>query len=212
LAARPHILFADEPTSGLDSQGAAHIIQYLRKLAHQGQAIIVTVHQPSALLFSQFDNLLALSSEGEQLYFGRVDTALAYFERNGAPCPPGANPAEFILETVGAGIHARTSDKGSDWSAKWKASIESRSLTDEIESKKTTVSPSLNEIDLSEYNASTLLQTRLLTIRIMKNQWRNTPYVYSKIWVHVISAIFVGFTFFKAGTSPQDLQNRWVIS
>ncbi|OCK97384.1 uncharacterized protein K441DRAFT_606404 [Cenococcum geophilum 1.58] len=208
LAARPHILFADEPTSGLDSQGAAHIIQYLRKLAHQGQAIIVTVHQPSALLFSQFDNLLALSSEGEQLYFGRVDAALTYFERNGAPCPPGANPAEFILETVGAGISARTSDKGSDWSAKWKASIESRSLTDEIESKKTTVSPSLDEIDLSEYNASTLLQTRLLTIRIMKNQWRNTPYVYSKIWVHVISAIFVGFTFFKAGTSPQDLQNR----
>ncbi|OCL05443.1 hypothetical protein AOQ84DRAFT_390869 [Glonium stellatum] len=209
LAARPHILFADEPTSGLDSQGATHIIQYLRKLAHQGQAIIVTVHQPSALLFSQFNNLLALSSEGEQLYFGRVDTALTYFERNGATCPPGINPAEFILETVGAGIHARTSTKGTDWSAKWKASPESRSLTEEIESRKeATVSPNSDEIDLSEYNASTLYQTRLLTTRMIKSQWRNTPYVYSKIWVHTISAIFVGFTFFKVGTSPQDLQNR----
>lgn len=69
LASRPEILFADEPTSGLDSQGAAHIVDYLKILARQGQAILVTIHQPSALLFSQFDNLLALSSEGQQLLF-----------------------------------------------------------------------------------------------------------------------------------------------
>lgn len=67
LAARPEILFADEPTSGLDSQGAARIVRYLKQLARHGQATVVTIHQPSALLFSQFDNLLALSSEGRQL-------------------------------------------------------------------------------------------------------------------------------------------------
>jgi ABC-type multidrug transport system ATPase subunit len=60
-------LFADEPTSGLDSQGASRIVHYLKTLARQGQAIVVTIHQPSALVFSQFDNLLALSSEGNQL-------------------------------------------------------------------------------------------------------------------------------------------------
>lgn len=67
LVARPQILFADEPTSGLDSQGAARIVHFLKHVARQGQAVVVTVHQPSALLFSQFDNLLALSSEGRQL-------------------------------------------------------------------------------------------------------------------------------------------------
>ncbi|KAL5340239.1 ABC-2 type transporter-domain-containing protein [Aspergillus crustosus] len=62
--------------------------------------------------------------------------------------------------------------------------------------------------DTSEFNSSILLQTILLTTRMLKNQWRNTAYMYSKIWVHVISAILVGFTFFDLGTTPQELQNR----
>ncbi|WEW56954.1 ATP-binding cassette transporter snq2 [Emydomyces testavorans] len=67
LAARPKMLFADEPTSGLDSEGAANIVRYLRRLAHAGQAIMVTIHQPSTLVFSEFDKVLALSPDGEQL-------------------------------------------------------------------------------------------------------------------------------------------------
>jgi ATP-binding cassette subfamily G (WHITE) protein 2 (SNQ2) len=212
LAARPEILFCDEPTSGLDGQGAANIIGYLRKLAHNGNAILVTVHQPSALLFSRFDNLLALSSEGEQLYFGRVDSALLYFERNGAVCPSGTNPASFILETVGAGIHARESEKAANWAQKWQNSTEASALKKDLESSKAgdgIVHPDGSKN--SEFNASVITQSRLLTVRMLKSQWRNTPYVYSKIWVHVISAFLVGFTFYQVGTSPQDLQNRYVI-
>jgi ABC-type multidrug transport system ATPase subunit len=67
LAARPKILFADEPTSGLDSQGAASIISYLKQLSREGQAVLVTVHQPSASLFRLFDKVLALSSNGEEV-------------------------------------------------------------------------------------------------------------------------------------------------
>ncbi|KAL2812989.1 pleiotropic drug resistance protein, ABC superfamily [Aspergillus granulosus] len=208
LAARPQILFADEPTSGLDSQGAARIVHYLKLLARQGQAIVVTIHQPSALLFSQFDNLLALSSQGQQLYFGKVDSALEYFSRHGATCPDGMNPAEFILETVGAGVNARENDKSSDWALNWASSPEADRLLTEIEDSKQRPQREDVEDDVSEYNASLLLQTKLLTIRMLKNQWRNTAYMYSKIWVHVISAILVGFTFYKIGTSPQDLQNR----
>ncbi|QGI71281.1 hypothetical protein CEK26_003618 [Fusarium fujikuroi] len=211
LAARPEILFADEPTSGLDSQGASRIVHYLKTLARQGQAIVVTIHQPSALVFSQFDNLLALSSEGNQLYFGKVTGALSYFARNGAICPEGANPGEFILETVGAGVNARTSDKGSNWASTWAASPEAAALGREIAISSDTskaLSPGVDEGNNSEYNASVALQTVLLTKRMLLNQWRSPPYIYSKIWVHVISAILVGFTFFQIGTSPQDLQNR----
>ncbi|KAK2926203.1 AAA ATPase domain [Fusarium oxysporum f. sp. vasinfectum] len=189
LAARPEILFADEPTSGLDSQGASRIVHYLKTLARQGQAIVVTIHQP----------------------FGKVTEALSYFARNGATCPEGANPGEFILETVGAGVNARTSDKGSNWASTWAASPEAadlgREITINIDASKS-LSPGVGEEVTSEHNASVFLQTILLTRRMLLNQWRSPPYIYSKIWVHVISAILVGFTFFQIGTSPQDLQNR----
>ncbi|POR36723.1 Uncharacterized protein TPAR_03074 [Tolypocladium paradoxum] len=210
LAARPEILFADEPTSGLDSQGAAHIVRYLKLLARQGQAIVVTIRQPSALLFSHFDNLLALSSEGQQLYFGKVTEALSYFARHGAISPEGANPGEFILETVGAGVNARSNDKGSNWAANWAASPEAAELKRQIGESKTGDEGNTRgeDEDASECNASVFAQTSLLTKRMLLNQWRNPPYMYSKMWVHVISAILVGFTFYQIGTSPQDLQNR----
>jgi len=61
---------------------------------------------------------------------------------------------------------------------------------------------------VTEFNATVLEQTIVLTKRMLLNQWRSPAYMYSKIWVHVTSAILVGFTFFQIGTSPQDLQNR----
>jgi len=43
-------------------------MQYLKALARGGQAIVATVHQPPASIFSLFDDLLLLSSEGEQVW------------------------------------------------------------------------------------------------------------------------------------------------
>ncbi|KAJ5167595.1 uncharacterized protein N7482_003189 [Penicillium canariense] len=64
------------------------------------------------------------------------------------------------------------------------------------------------EIGHGELNASILVQSWLLTVRMLKNQWRNPPYMYSKTWVHVIRAILTSTTVYKLGTSPSDLQNR----
>ncbi|RAL58705.1 hypothetical protein DID88_003062 [Monilinia fructigena] len=59
LAAKPALLlFLDEPTSGLDSQSSWAIVSFLRKLADNGQAVLATIHQPSAILFQEFDRLL----------------------------------------------------------------------------------------------------------------------------------------------------------
>ncbi|KAL8860181.1 MAG: hypothetical protein Q9178_003445 [Gyalolechia marmorata] len=210
LVARPKVLFADEPTSGLDSQGAAHIVDYLRRLSHSGQAVLVTIHQPSASLFAKFDRFLALSSEGKQLYFGPVEKVLPYFERYGAVPPPGTNPAEFVLETVGAGINARNDDKGSDWATRWNESPEAENVAAEIGyiQKQSLSLEDLEDGSFEDYNGSIFTQTWLLTVRIMKNQWRNVAYMYSKIWVHVVCGTIVGLTFFQMGTGPQDLQNR----
>jgi ATP-binding cassette, subfamily G (WHITE), member 2, SNQ2 len=105
------LVFCDEPTSGLDSQAAWGVVQFLRKLADAGQSILCTIHQPSAVLFEQFDRLLLLQKGGKTVYFGDTGegsrTLINYFERNGGTeCPPDANPAEYILEQIGAGATA----------------------------------------------------------------------------------------------------------
>ena len=66
LVSKPSILiFLDEPTSGLDGQAAFNTVRFLRKLADVGQAVLVTIHQPSAQLFAQFDTLLLLAKGGK---------------------------------------------------------------------------------------------------------------------------------------------------
>lgn len=104
LASKPELLFfLDEPTSGLDSGAAFNIVRFLRKLGDAGQAILCTIHQPSAVLFENFDELLLLKTGGRVVYHGELGhdsrTIISYFERNGAqPCPPNANPSVHYPE------------------------------------------------------------------------------------------------------------------
>ena len=93
------------------------MVQFLRKLADAGQSILCTIHQPSAVLFEQFDRLLLLQKGGKTVYFGDTGggskTLINYFEKNGGTqCAPDANPAEYILEQIGAGANATI---GKDW-------------------------------------------------------------------------------------------------
>ncbi|KZL84907.1 multidrug resistance protein cdr1 [Colletotrichum incanum] len=71
LAAGPQLLvFFDEPTSGLDSQTLWVISVLIKKLASSGQAVLCMIHQPSAILFDQFDRLLLIAPGGKTVYFG----------------------------------------------------------------------------------------------------------------------------------------------
>lgn len=71
LAARPELLvFLDEPTSGLDSQTSWAICDLIERLTNSGQAVLCTIHQPSAMLFQRFDRLLLLAPGGRTVYFG----------------------------------------------------------------------------------------------------------------------------------------------
>ena len=66
--------------------------------------------------------------------------------------------------------------------------------------------------ETDEFSTSLITQSVLLTHRMLLNQWRKPAYIYSKIWVHVIQAILIGFTFFQLKTSPTDLQSRYVLN
>ncbi|CAG8200934.1 unnamed protein product [Penicillium olsonii] len=108
LAARPKLLiFLDEPTSGLDSQTSWSICNLMEKLTRSGQAILCTIHQPSAMLFQRFDRLLLLARGGKTVYFGEIGenskVLMDYFVKNGGElCPAMANPAEHMLKIIGA--------------------------------------------------------------------------------------------------------------
>ena len=54
------------------------LFNVLRKLATEGQSVILTLHQPGTRIFQQLDKLLVLS-EGHSLYYGGVTfTALLH--------------------------------------------------------------------------------------------------------------------------------------
>ncbi len=124
LAAKPALLlFLDEPTSGLDSQSSWAIVAFLRKLADNGQAVLATIHQPSAILFQEFDRLLFLAKGGKTVYFGDIghnsETLLNYFESNGAAkCGDDENPAEYsklVLLCLVPVSNVPSVDNGRSW-------------------------------------------------------------------------------------------------
>ena len=109
LVAKPSIvIFLDEPTSGLDGQSAFSTLMFLKKLAAAGQSVLCTIHQPSAQIFSQFDQLLLLAKGGKTVYFGEIGenaaTVKNYFGRHGLPCPEDANPAEHMIDVVSGSL------------------------------------------------------------------------------------------------------------
>ena len=108
---------------------------FLRKLADRGQAVLSTIHQPSSILFQEFDRLLFLAKGGKTVYFGDIGeqsrTLLDYFEGNGArKCGDEENPAEYMLEIVGAGASGKSKQ---DWPEVWKGSTQSRDIQAELD-------------------------------------------------------------------------------
>ncbi|KAJ3536716.1 hypothetical protein NM208_g6606 [Fusarium decemcellulare] len=217
LAAKPPLLlFVDEPTSGLDSQTSWAVLDLLEKLSKAGQSILCTIHQPSAILFQRFDRLLFLSKDGRTVYFGEIGdhskTLTDYFERNGAPiCPPGENPAEWMLEVTGdaPGSHSET-----DWHQTWRSSPEYEAVQDELSRLRSLGAgrPSTDEnTDHSSYLefAAPLWQQFIVVIqRVFQQYWRTPTYIYSKFILCISVSLFVGLVFLDAPLTVQGLQNQ----
>jgi ATP-binding cassette subfamily G (WHITE) protein 2 (PDR) len=110
------------------------------------------------LVPSLADRLLFLAAGGKTIYFGEVGEESkhlrAYFERNGSPVRPGpylllavcrmsellpssrrqkfphgVNPAEYMLEVIGAAPGSHTDI---DWHETWKASPEREGVKEEL--------------------------------------------------------------------------------
>ncbi|KAL1957338.1 hypothetical protein VTO42DRAFT_6127 [Malbranchea cinnamomea] len=216
LAARPQLLlFLDEPTSGLDSQTSWSILDLIDTLTQHGQAILCTIHQPSAMLFQRFDRLLFLAKGGKTIYFGEIgensSTLSSYFERNGAkPLSPGENPAEWMLEVIGAapGSHSEI-----DWPKVWRESPEYRKVKEHLAELKSTLSSkpidqNSDPDSYKEYAAPFHVQLWECLIRVFAQYYRTPSYIWSKTALTILTALYIGFSFFKAKNSIQGMQNQ----
>ncbi|KAI8286692.1 ZEB2-regulated ABC transporter 1 [Colletotrichum sp. SAR11_240] len=210
LAARPQLLvFLDEPTSGLDSQTSWAICDLIEKLAKSGQAVLCTIHQPSAMLFSRFDRLLLLQRGGKTVYFGEIGTnartMIDYLERNGAPpCPPDANPAEWMLKVT------TLSEDGTNWFEVWHSSAEYQDVKEELSLLRQLAEGQTSQGDpSSEHEFVTSFWTQFVQVfsRTAKHFWRSPVYIWSKLTLTILLALYIGFTF-KSDNSLQGLQNQ----
>ncbi|KAJ5609826.1 hypothetical protein N7528_009092 [Penicillium herquei] len=217
LAARPSsLLFLDEPTSGLDSQAAFSLIEFLQKIAAEGIPIICTIHQPSGVLFDMFDHVLLLAPGGRTVYFGETGNnsskVVDYFGRHGAVIGEDVNPAEFILSNS-----TMKGDQSIDWPAVWDASDERKRLYANIEeiNRGTGEDPNVlsekadpeNPSSKGRYALPLWAQTLAVTKRHWISVWRDGSYNFSRMAKSLFVEIFIAFSFFKAGSSIQGLQN-----
>ncbi|KAJ5701887.1 hypothetical protein N7488_009435 [Penicillium malachiteum] len=213
LVAKPDLLFfLDEPTSGLDSQTAWSISLLLRKPTNHGRAIVCTIHQPSAMLFQQFDRLLLLTSGGRTVYFGDIgessQTLVEYFERYGAEkCRKEENPAEWMLTVIGA---APGSTAIRDWAVTWRESPEYSEVQQELERlEKNPVSETSGDASFARQYASPFhVQLWYCMKRVFEQYWRTPSYLYSKLAMCFITALFIGLSFLQTTISEEGLEHQ----
>ncbi|PYI12315.1 hypothetical protein BO78DRAFT_465515 [Aspergillus sclerotiicarbonarius CBS 121057] len=207
VAARPKLLLLDEPSSGLDVQSSYAIYHVLRKLADAGQTVLCTVHQPSMTIFKQIDQVLFLSNEGKTVYFGPVGenarTLLDYFGSHGTH-RTGRNdgdPGEYMLEI----LHA-SNKRSESWSDIWTRSSAAAIQDELVRIHAHTEAQDDHPDDHQEYATSEFLQFFIVLRRIIQQYWRSPLYTASRIVLNICAALFIGFSFYKPGSSIRGLQ------
>ena len=79
-------------------------MRVVRNIVNNNRTIVCTIHQPSAEIFLNFDELLLLKRGGSTIYYGPLGeesvTLVDYFEsiEGSKKLQRGYNPATFMLE------------------------------------------------------------------------------------------------------------------
>ena len=190
LAKCPSLIFLDEVTSGLDSTSAASVMHKLKELAtERALAVICTVHQPASSVFAGLDRALILTG-GCVAYAGSARGLTEYMSEIGSPVPVGANPAEFVLNTVNADFVS--SDVVEAVLERW-AAREPRNV-DLVATR------SLPEVRHTSIRAQTPILIRRHFMLSVKD-----PLLYSsRMIVTVVSVTFYGVSFIHSREQSQD--------
>ncbi|EKX33201.1 hypothetical protein GUITHDRAFT_81653 [Guillardia theta CCMP2712] len=224
MAANPSVLFLDEPTSGLDTRAARVVIRVIRRIAAAGRTVICTVHQPSQEIFSMFDNLLLLKKGGWVVYNGDMGpeepngldghayhtsgNMIRYFEAiSPVKCEAGDNPAEYMLDVIGAGINNDGPHEEIDFAAHYQQSEMERRVLEKIEN----LVPG-QEIKFEHTFAAPLSKQLYFSARRwIACYWRTVGYNFNRILVVTIIAFLfsLNITHLDLGkvSTQSDLQS-----
>lgn len=171
------------------------------------------------MLFEQFDRLLLLKKGGRTVYFGGIGQnskdVIHYFESQGAfKCQSGDNPAEYILQVIGAGATAKA-DR--DWADVWEQTNDGKAVIKDTMAVKAEFSSRASQHDEVEaehtYAVSWFSQYKAVQHRVFQIYWRSPDYIMAKIMLNVVAGLFLGFTFYDQDSTStvQGLQNKSIL-
>jgi hypothetical protein len=126
------------------------------------------------------------------VYFGDLghdsQNLIQYLQNNGAEkIGPKTNPAEYMLEAIGAG---NPDYKGQDWGDVWEKSSENEKLGKEIQeiiASRRDASKNDEARDDREYAMPYPQQWLTVVKRSFVAIWRDPPYVQGMVMLHIIT-------------------------
>jgi hypothetical protein len=132
-----------------------------------------------------------------------------YFAKNSAICPPDANPAEWMLDAIGAGQQPRIGDR--DWGEIWNESDEFEDTKEhiiQIKENRVKEAGSLPKGDQKEYATPLWHQIKIVSKRQIRAFYRSPNYGFTRLFNHVIIALLTGLMFLNLNDSRSSLQYR----
>lgn len=149
------------------------------------------------------------------MYFGDIGQdsiiLLSYFRRNGADCPADANPAEWMLDAIGAGQSRHIGNR--DWVEFWRESPEREQAKREIieiksrrveEARQTQATYSADK----EYATPLWHQIKTVCKRTNIVFWRSHKYGFTRLFTHFSISLITGLAYLQLDDSRASLQYR----
>lgn len=196
----PKVLFLDEPTSGLDSTAAYFLVNFLVSLARNTNvAVIMTIHQPAAIVFDMLQDLYLLES-GRLAFFGPISAAEPYFNDYGLVCPDGVNAADYYLEQV---YKKPTFDpKYELWRDVYYSSALGKEMNSKIENLHIT---SAGAADLPSAQPTSMERFEIMLGFYFNYFWEAPGYYRYRFVYLILCAFFIGTLFWDLKTNTSDL-------
>eukprot|EP00732_Lithocolla_globosa_P002647 Lithocolla_globosa_v1_NODE_1805_length_2322_cov_7.930304.p1 type:complete len:696 gc:universal NODE_1805_length_2322_cov_7.930304:2270-183(-) len=199
LVSQPRVLFLDEPTSGLDSFSAEYVMQGLKDLAESGRTIATVIHQPRSSIVKMIDHLI-LVVRGYIVYSGTPLEVVSFMEDLGAPQFDGlTNPADYVLDYFAEFSRERASEL-------FNTKIKTAKLA--IESGRPPTAIHHDEQTIWQKIYAFFAITFYLTLRTVRDSFRNYGNAVNRILMHAITAVFVGLLGLDVGEGQSDVLSK----
>lgn len=208
LVSNPMVMFLDEPTTGLDSSSCTTCITLLKQLTQQGKTIICTIHQPSASLFTMFDQVYVLA-DGYCLYQGGTSRMVPFLEDVGFPCPKYHNPADYVIE-LACGEYGQDKPEKMIGATKNGRSMQYFNDPDNLLNY-SKYKDNENKISKDDglLPTSQLNQLKVLLRRGFLKSARDETLTYLRVGTNIVVGIMLGSIYWKAGNDGSKVLDNY---